>query len=323
MSAWRGKLLAGLAALYSPGSPGSRAKSCAIQEAGFLDALLKPGGARAAIDVTPESFAADNAQNQSDCVLNAEVRRVRIVFRGADGAILPRNGSAAVQVAVLSSNSSSFFKYSEDAQTGRIAEHAYSAPLGRRFDYQYLPANASGACPVNFTAVPLSPALARGAKHCEPSVPEQGYLRALARLPVFGRWEFALGSAGWPAGVERPVSATLMFDLASSCPSHASHALSTWSTNVTYSGGRSAKEAVPGSLCGVTARAETPPAPTPTMPQTTAPTYGSRGYSGNLAVAVGATSGAILVVAAALAAPYKHRQSSRAPTEPATLAAGT
>ncbi len=212
--------------------------------------------------------------------------------------------------------------YTEHRVLG-IAEHAFSAPLGRRFDYLYQPAAASGACPVNFTAVPLGPALAGRAKLCEPSITgDQEYLRALTRLPVFGRWEFALGPTGWPGGVERPVSATLMFKLASSCPSYADHSLSVWSTGVIYSGGRGAQEAVPGSLCGVTARAETPPAPTTMTPPTTAPTYGSRGYSGNLAVVVGATSAAIVVVAAALAALQKRRQSSRAPTEPVALAAG-
>ncbi len=57
--------------------------------------------------------------------------------------------------------------------------------------------------------------------HCASDSSNVGfnYKQELERLPVFGRWEFMLGTNGWPAGVEQPVSVTLIFDLASACPS--------------------------------------------------------------------------------------------------------
>ncbi len=301
---YRKAVINNLEKLYSANSAssqGSYVKSCAVPHAGFVKSLLQRGGL-AVIDVTPESFAADNMLTNTDCMVNAEVRKVRLVFRAADGGILPRAGSAIeVQVLAFNSASSSFFKYTE-TPTG-IIEHAYTAPLRRKFDYMYKGTSATGECDTNFVPV-LVGSQGGGGKFCakiDPSDSADAYKSALERLPVFGRWEFQLGVNSWPANVEEPVSVTLMFDLASACAVQPTHRLSMWSDAV-RSPGRSANQNMLGRVCGGQDFARFA-APDPALD----PPSGS-----NLAVILGAVSSVIFLIAATAAVIIKGRNSRRA-----------
>jgi hypothetical protein len=305
---YRKAVLSNLTTLYdvnSGSSQGKHVKSCAVPHARFVKSLLQRGG-RAVIDVTPESFAADNMQTNSDCILNAEVRKVRVVFRAADGGILPRAESAVVvHVKAFNSASSSFFKYTE-TPTG-IIEHAYTAPLRRQFEFKYKGTSATGECDSGFVSVVVG-SQAGGGKYCaavdaSDSADDFNFQMALERLPVFGRWEFELGVNGWSAEVEEPVSVTLMFDLASACPGVVTPGgISARWSDIVRSPGRSAKQNMLGPVCGGQdfARFAKPP---PAL----APPSGS-----NLAVILGAVGGAIFLIAATAAVIIKGRNSRRA-----------
>jgi hypothetical protein len=320
---FRKSVVTNLATLYASGSQSSQryhVKSCAIPQTGIIKSLVQ--GGRAVIDVTPESFAADNSLTNSDCLINAEVRNVMMVFRAADGAILPRTGSSSIVTATaISSDSSSFFKYTEDiVKKGWLVEHAYTSTLRRRIGFSYAATNTEGNCRAGYDKVTLGQE-SDGGSFCRSHQDQSDYENALERLPVFGRWEFELGSNGWPVGIEEPSSATLMFDLASACPTAPGHKLR-WSQNVTRSPGRSVNQTMLGLICGgkdfarftsVTAS----PGSSPISSPGSSPGSGSSSGSGsNLGVIAGAISGAVLVIAAATAVIIKRRNSSRSPTEP-------
>ena len=329
---YRKAVINNLEKLYSANSAssqGSYVKSCAVPHAGFVKSLLQRGG-RAVIDVTPESFAVDNMLTNTDCMVNAEVRKIRVVFRAADGGILPRAGSSfAVQVVAFNSASSSFFKYTETPNG--IIEHAYTAPLRRQFDFMYKGTSATGECDTNFVPV-LVGSQAGGGKFCagvDSSDSADAYKSALERLPVFGRWEFQLGVNGWPANVEVPVSVTLMFDLASACPKEPTHRLSMWS-KVVRSPGRSANQSMLGPVCGgqdfarftnPTGLPDSRPSPGPGPGLGLGP--GPAPSGSNMVVICGATSGAILLIAAIAAVIIKRRNSRRALGQTPTASAVT
>jgi hypothetical protein len=186
------------------------AASCALKSTSFMDELLNSKPRQAQFDVRFGSFAGGDGKASSACQDNAEFESMLVVFRDANGDIVPNpetHPNTRIDVAIEPVQQRSMFKYLQVGKSeknfSQWRELTYELQGRYAFGISYRTIRTGDDCDKSQTKEVLTSA-GRSASFCVQRT-IAGDSLPFSRLPVFGTWQVTLPKE-WPSDVPRPAS---------------------------------------------------------------------------------------------------------------------